>query len=147
MKFRERVKHDRRQSSLPKAIKRKPVYEYNRIGIPVKEGVNMILCRDILRCEANKSHCIFYLVSGETMHVKRHLGYYEEKLMEWDFVKVHKSHLVNMQHVENYINEKESCVVLTDQTRIPVSVRRRNMLLKRIKFSAAYLALQDKMAK
>src|SRR5688500_10157716 len=96
-------------------------FESNRIGLPTDEGISMVLCRDILRCEADKSQCRFYLVNGEVMTVKRNIGFYEDKLSEWNFFKIHKSHLVNLQHVEEFVDgDEEICVILSDKSTVPV---------------------------
>jgi two-component system, LytTR family, response regulator len=130
MKFNDNHVHDRVSFT----------FEHNRIGLPTKDGITMVLCKDILRCEADRSQSRFFLISGEELVVKRNIGFYEDKLGEWNFCKVHKSHLVNLQHVEDYVEGAEHYVALSDKTKVPVSVRRRNELVKRIAFSRSFMA-------
>ena len=45
------------------------------------------------------------LTNGSKMMICRSLKFYEEALSDMDFIRVHKSHLVNGQHIKKYINE------------------------------------------
>jgi two-component system, LytTR family, response regulator len=121
-------------------------FEHNRIGLPTKDGITMILCKDILRCEAERGQSRFYFTSGEMLLVKRNIGFYEDKLAEWNFCKVHKSHLVNLQHVEEYVEGNDHHVLLTDKSKVPVSIRRRHELVKRIVFSRSFMAFGTKLS-
>lgn len=99
----------------------KNINKENFIVVPTGSRLSVISSKNILRCEANKTNCIFYLVDGEKIQVARPLKFYEEKLMEWNFIKVHKSNLVNINQIEKYIEGKSNILVLSNQTEIPLA--------------------------
>ena len=46
-------------------------------------------------------------------------------LKEFQFLRVHRSHLVNLQYVKEFIKSDGGYLVLKDKKTIPVSVRKR----------------------
>ena len=46
-------------------------------------------------------------------------------LKEFQFLRVHQSHLVNLQYVKEFIKSDGGYLVLKDKKTIPVSVRKR----------------------
>lgn len=56
---------------------------------------------------------------------------YEERLKVYDqFMRVHKSHIVNLNFVDTYLNE--GFLIIKDGARVPVSKRYRDDLLNRL---------------
>lgn len=105
-------------------------FEQNRLVVNTDKGVEVISCKDILRCEVDKTNCIFHLVNGKILRVSKSLKFYESKLREWDFIRVHQSNMVNLRHVEGYVRGRGGSVVLSDNTMIPVAIRKKPRLLK-----------------
>ena len=52
-----------------------------------------------------------------------------QKLEEYDFVRTHKSHLVNMRCIMNFIKD-EMMVVMTDGVKVPVSKRKKEKIVE-----------------
>lgn len=98
----------------------KNINKENFIVVPTGSRLSVISSKNILRCEANKTNCIFYLVDGEKIQVARSLKFYEEKLMEWNFIRVNKSKLVNIDQIKKYHEKMYSAFVLSDQSEIPI---------------------------
>ena len=61
--------------------------------------------------------------------VSKTLKEMEQKLEEYNFVRTHKSHLVNIKCVINFLKE-EMMVLLSDGTKIPVSKRKKENILE-----------------
>ena len=53
----------------------------------------------------------------------------EKQLGEFGFERIHHSHIVNLSHVVSYKNKDGGTVVLTDDTQLPISTRKRQNLL------------------
>ncbi len=53
---------------------------------------------------------------------------YEDILGEHGFFRIHKSHIVNIACVDSF-DKKDGSLILKDQTRLPVSRRKKNDLL------------------
>ena len=64
------------------------------------------------------------------MIVSRTLKDYEDILAEHDFIRAHKSHLVNKKFVKHF--DKEGLLWLTDGSHIVVSRRKKEEVLKEL---------------
>ena len=55
---------------------------------------------------------------------------YEEMLQEYGFMRVHKSHIINLNFIDRFEKADGGSIILKDQSSIPVSVRKKESLLK-----------------
>jgi hypothetical protein len=101
-----------------------------RISVPTVEGIEIFDCAEILRCEADKTSSFIYLTDGTHVLSTKSLKYFEKTLGAYDFMRVHKTNLVNILHIRKYLKGKRSLVVMTDSTLVEVSSRKKNQLLK-----------------
>ena len=86
---------------------------------------------DIVRCEANDNLSNIYLHDGTKRTVCRTLKFYEEVLQAYDFVRVHKSHLININCVKQYKKGKGGQVMLSDGKEVPVSPSKKSNFLEK----------------
>ena len=56
---------------------------------------------------------------------------YGEILVQHNFIRIHKSHLVNRNFVDNYLNE--GLIILKDKTSLPVSRQRKQEVVSLLK--------------
>ena len=111
------------------------MFNNNQLVIPTESGLDIIACKDILRCEADKAHCRFVLVDGRQIQVKRSLGFFEPKLAEWNFMRVHKSTMVNLKHVTRYLKGAQGKIVMSDMSEVQVASRKRTDILNLLKIA------------
>ena len=71
---------------------------------------------------------------GHKKMICRTLKFYEDLLEESDFLRVHKSHLINLDQVIKYTRGKGGQVTLSNGITIPVSPNKKDQLL--LKFEA-----------
>ena len=91
--------------------------QHERIVIP---------CADILRCEADGGYTHIVRCSADDVMSARPLKHYEEVLASDAFLRIHQSHLVNMDYVARY---GHGYVVMNGADRqLPVAIRRRRMV-------------------
>ena len=64
--------------------------------------------------------------------VAKTLKEFEEMLEEYNFFRVHNSHLVNLAYVKSYNKGKGGSVTMVDNSDIEVSTRRKEDLLKKL---------------
>lgn len=55
---------------------------------------------------------------------------YEEMLGEYGFFRAHKSFLINLAHIVRFEKAEGGSVVMTNRASLPVSSRRRELLLE-----------------
>ncbi|MBI3133494.1 MAG: LytTR family transcriptional regulator [Bacteroidetes bacterium] len=109
------------------------VFSNNQLVIPTESGLDILRCKDILRCDAEKSFCRFFMVDGSEILVKKSLTFFEPKLAEWNFLRVHKSTMINLMHVKRYLKGARSRVVLTDQSEIFIADRKKSDILQSLR--------------
>ena len=81
---------------------------------------------EILRFEGLGNYCTIFLLNGEKYVLSKTLKHYNNLLD--GFIRTHQSHLVNKDHLKEYIRTKNgnATVVLTNGDEIPVSVSQRS---------------------
>lgn len=104
-----------------------------RLALPTREGVYFLYPYEIVRCEALSSYTKFYTTAQKTIISSHNLGEYEELLAPYQFIRTHKSHLVNKAFI-SFIDH-EGFITLKDSTRIEVSRRRKEEVLELLKSS------------
>ncbi len=107
--------------------------QYNKITLPAGNSYEVVAVKDIIRCEADDNYTKVYLATGKKFMVSGTLKHYEELLPEKDFIRVHHSHLINMNHMERFLKEDGGYAVMSDGSKVEVSRRKREDFLKKIK--------------
>ncbi|WP_178989062.1 LytR/AlgR family response regulator transcription factor [Winogradskyella schleiferi] len=99
------------------------------ITIPSLTGFETLKVVDIIHLEADTSYTHIFTKDGKTM-VSKPIKFYEDLLAENAFFKTHKSHLINIDHVKKYYKGKQSYVLMSNDAKVPISVRRKDEFLK-----------------
>ena len=53
----------------------------------------------------------------------------EELLTEYNFIRTHKSHLINIKHIKSYLRN-EGVIIMSDGSKIPVSRRKKDKIVE-----------------
>ena len=101
-----------------------------KVVLPLLDGFEVVFARDIVRCEAEDNFTWFMLANGERKMICRPLKHYEQSLVPLGFVRVHRSHVVNVSCIRKYRKGKGGTVVLADGSEIPVSEACRPALME-----------------
>jgi two-component system LytT family response regulator len=104
--------------------------EPQALVLKTTETVHIVQVDEIIRCEADRNYTTFYLTSGEKILVSNTLKDYEKLLSEDKFVRVHNSHLVNISKIRKYEKYISGCLIMTDNSSVPVSVRKKESLMQ-----------------
>lgn len=103
-----------------------------KIALPTSNGLTIVLLKDIIRCEAGINYTIFFLATKDKIVVAKTLREFDELLNDYDFIRVHNSHLINLHHIKNYTRGEGGTVMMTDGTEVDVSRRKKEEFLKRL---------------
>ena len=117
--------------NLVKNIEKKEVKDF-KIAVPSSEGVYFFMIDDILRLEADRSYTHIHLVNKRPFIASKTLKHFEEMLEEFNFIRTHKSHLVNPKHITRISNDNEF-VLLTDGSKVEVSRRKKEEVQQQLK--------------
>lgn len=93
-----------------------------------QEGLIQLPLKSILRVQGERNYSSFYLLGGKRKLSSKTLGDIEELLDGKGFFRCHKSHLVNAAHIKKQLNSFS--ILLTDDTEIPVSRRKKDEFKK-----------------
>ena len=92
----------------------------------------MVDVNDIIRCEADSNYTTVYLLDKSKIIVSKNLKEFEDQLSHYDFMRVHHKHLINLKYLKEYVKGKGGQAIMTDNTAIDISARKKNDFLLRI---------------
>jgi two-component system LytT family response regulator len=104
-----------------------------KISLPTNMGFEYILIDDIVRIEAQRSYCCFYMLGKRKYLVSRCLNDYHLLLEDRRFFRVHNSHLINMKHVKSYTRSDGGFVEMVDSSQVPISRTKKDFFLSAMK--------------
>ena len=107
--------------------------QLKKIVLPTMEGFDVIQLRDIVHCKANDNLTDFYLNSGKKKTVCKTLKFFEEALSDFDFLRVHKSHLININFVESYQKGKVGDIKLSNGFTVPLSIKKKDSFIEKFR--------------
>ena len=103
-----------------------------KITVPTSKGLIFIAVNDIIRCEADVNYTTIYLKDKQQVLVAKTLKEFDEILSDHQFFRIHNSHRINLNYIRSYHKGKGGYVILTDNTSLEVSTRRRDLFLKKV---------------
>jgi two-component system LytT family response regulator len=104
-----------------------------KLCIPSLKGFQVVDLKDVLFCEASGSYTNFYFADKHTACTAKTILEYDELLKDAGFVRIHKSYLVNLLHVKEYLRGEGGSVILSNGTTLEVSRRKKEIFLSRMK--------------
>jgi two-component system, LytTR family, response regulator len=84
---------------------------------------------DIIRCESDDYYTRYFFTNAKPLLVSSTLKENEELLNDPNFVRPHKSHLVNVKHIKGFLSDGGDYIVMTDGAKIPVARRKKDQIL------------------
>jgi two-component system LytT family response regulator len=119
------------QSKIENFIKNQNLLNPNKkIALQTSQGVFLHELQTIIRCNSEGNYTSIYFTNGKRLLIGKPLKEYEEILSGFGFERIHHSHIINLNHLVSYINKDGGYVVLSDNTSLPVSSRKKSQLLK-----------------
>jgi two-component system LytT family response regulator len=102
----------------------------HKIVLSTSEKIHIIETDHILRCESDNYYTHFFLTDGRNILVSKTLKENEELLSDHNFIRPHKSHLVNVKYIKGFLKNDGGYIEMTDGSRIPVSRRKREKIIE-----------------
>ena len=101
----------------------------NTVAVALSTGYRFIATEDILYCEAEGNYTHLYLDDGQRLSTAKSIKQILNLLPSEEFVRIHHSYAVNLDHVLRLLVEPEPIVELRNGSRINVSRRKKRSLL------------------
>ena len=101
-----------------------------KISLHTSEKIIVVNIQDIIRCKSDNNYTTFYFKDSTKLLVSKTLKYYSDLLKEVGFLRTHQSHLINIKYIKEFIKADGGYLLLTNNTSIPVSARKRTEVLQ-----------------
>ena len=116
------------QTNTPSAIE-----ETNKLVVPSSHGFNVFEFDDIIRIEADGCYAKVIRKNGKSITVSRTLKEFEDTLPHERFIRIHKSHLINLNYIKEYSSYGGNYITMNDGSRIEISRRRAPVFIQKVK--------------
>jgi two-component system LytT family response regulator len=104
-----------------------------KIGLPTFERVEFVEVKSIIRCQGESNYTHLYFTDKKPLLVAKSLIEFEELLAEYGFIRVHKTHLVNLHHVTSFTKNDGGVLTLSNADSVSISRRRKDFTLIQLK--------------
>jgi two-component system LytT family response regulator len=104
-----------------------------KLCIPSVKGFQVVDIPEIIYCEASSNYTNFYFTNRPIICSSKPIHEYEQLLEDSNFVRIHKTFAVNLEHVKEYIRGEGGSVLLTNGHEVEVSRRKKDILMVRMR--------------
>ena len=103
-----------------------------KIILPLIDGFEITYLKDVIYLKADDNFTSFHLKDGSTKLICRTLKHYEETLNECGFCRIHRSTIVNINHITKYNKGKGGYVTLHNKHELEVAPSRKSSFLEQM---------------
>ena len=129
--FHNQNENDERISNLASSLSTKS--EIRKLTLPYGQGFKMIDVDEIIYIEADSNYSVVHLINQEKITVSKVLREFEELLPNDQFARIHKSSIINLNHLKEYNSKNGLQVFLKNGESINISRRRASDFFEKIK--------------
>jgi two-component system, LytTR family, response regulator len=104
--------------------------QHSRLALHTMDKIHVVHIRDILRCESSANYTIFHFTDQRQLLVTKTLKEFDQMLSAHGFLRVHQSHLVNLEYVREFVKSDGGYLRMTDAAEVPVSSRKRSQVMQ-----------------
>ena len=97
-----------------------------RITLSHTGGFSVIEMKDIIRLEAESNYTRVYVTEKRSYFVSKPLKVFEDSIKDNIFFRVHRSYIINLNHVKEFLREDGGVIVMNDDARIQLPKARYN---------------------
>ena len=104
-----------------------------KLCIPSIKGFQVVDIENIMYIEADSNYSNFYFSNRNVICASKPLHEYATLLEDNQFVRIHKSYAINLDHVQEYVKGEGGNVIMSNGKEIEVSRRKKEFLIQKIK--------------
>lgn len=104
-----------------------------KLSLSTLYGFQVVSVSDIIYCAADNTYTNFHLKDSQKICVSKPLIEFEMLLENNDFIRIHKSFLINLNHIKEYRRGDGGVVVMSNKDEIEVSRRKKELFLEKAK--------------
>ncbi|NOT49912.1 MAG: response regulator transcription factor [Chitinophagaceae bacterium] len=114
-------------------IQQKTNQQEMQLCVPGIKGFQIIKLRDIVYCEADNTYTVLHLTENKKLVASRPLMDYESLLQDTSFIRIHKSFLINIQHLKEYQKGEGGIAIMSNGKHLDVSRRKKEHFINYMK--------------
>lgn len=126
----EQIQPNKERLTILKETLYAPEKKPDKISLHTLDKIIIVNLDDIIRCESDSNNTIFYLQDKQKIFVTKTLKYFSDMLKSYNFIRIHQSHLVNLQCISAYIKTDGGYLMLKNGENVPVSVRKKTEIIE-----------------
>ena len=109
-----------------------PTLTIQRIALPTMQGLEFVPVESIISCSSSNNYTEFFLKDKKKLLVSRTLKETEDMLADHSFLRVHNSHIVNLNAITRYVKGEGGYLIMADGSAIDVSRSRKELLMQKL---------------
>ncbi len=126
----QQIQPDKEQLTVLKESITSPNQRPKKISLHTMEKIVVVDLDDIVRCESDNNYTKFFFSDRSKILVTKTLKSYADMLKNYQFLRVHQSHLVNVKYVKEFMKSDGGYLILRNKETVPVSVRKRTEVIE-----------------
>lgn len=105
--------------------------DHKKIAVYTTNGIIVLELKNMVYCQADGPYTNIHTTTGKVMSSK-HLKEYETMLSDYHFFRVHKSYLVNLNHIVQFVRADGGSLVMSNGHKVDVSDKKKAELLNHL---------------
>jgi two-component system LytT family response regulator len=133
-KLETKIQNKAEETLLKKMMSGAAGLNINKQKIPLLISNNKTLFVEpntIVRCEADGNYTKVFFTTGKSELITKLIKDLEETLKDFNFYRIHKSHLINIDHVKAFVRSDDD-ITMADDSIVPLSRTEKVNFLKRM---------------
>lgn len=102
-----------------------------RFALPTTKGLLFVKPNDIIYCTSEGSYSHVYLTNNKRITIAKRLKEVYHKLPQETFLRVHRSHIINLNHVIEFTNGQSQVVTLSNGEEFNISKTKKAEFMER----------------
>jgi two-component system LytT family response regulator len=104
----------------------------SKLKLVSRNGFRLVDIQSIIYCKSEVNYTRFYFDDGSTELTSKTLKTYQVDLEKNDFMRIHKSHIVNLNKIQEFIQSKIGQVIMSNKDVLDVSKNVKQFLIEKL---------------
>lgn len=100
-----------------------------KIALQTGDGVLFLELSQIIYLKADGSYTHFYTLDGKKITISKKLAEFEKLEQMGNFMRIHRSHLINLDQMERYLKQDGGTVVMKNGVMLSISNEKKQALM------------------
>lgn len=115
---------------IPEFRNQKPPHAHQKIALPTMDGICFEKVQDIICLSAEGNYTKLFFINGHQMMVCKTLMEMEKSIgNRHQFVRVHRSHTINLNFLKKYVKGKSGHCILENDLSVTISMGKKSSFL------------------